>query len=301
MTDNTKKSLFSRFKAGLKKTSSQISSLFSGEHIDESVWDELQERLILADTGAPLAEELLDGVRKNRAALKTPQHLLEELKKQAVAIFPPLPEEKRNVKPWVTLVIGVNGSGKTTTIAKLAKMSKERGEKVLLCAADTFRAAAIEQLKSWAERIGVPLVSQQEGGDPAAVAFDAVISGKSSGKDLVIIDTAGRLHTKHNLMEELKKIERVIAKANHGSPQEVLLVLDGTAGQNALAQAKAFNAAIPITSLAITKLDGTAKGGIVMRVARELSIPVRYVGLGEQPDDIMPFDPVAYVEAIFGS
>ncbi|MDR0453671.1 MAG: signal recognition particle-docking protein FtsY [Deferribacteraceae bacterium] len=301
MTDNVRLSLFSRLKTGLKKTSSQISSLFTGNHIDDNIWDELHERLILTDAGAPVAEKLLESARKNRAAMKTPQNLLDEIKKQAVLLFPPLPTAKHEQKPWVILVIGVNGSGKTTTIAKLAKRHKENGKKVLLCAADTFRAAAIEQLKGWADRIGIPLVCQQEGSDPAAVAFDAVVSGCSGGKDIIIIDTAGRLHTKHNLMEELKKIERVIGKANAGSPQEVLLVLDGTAGQNALAQAKAFNEAISVTSIVITKLDGTAKGGIAMRIAKEINIPVKYVGLGEQPDDLILFDPEAYVEAVFSA
>ncbi|MDR2884050.1 MAG: signal recognition particle-docking protein FtsY [Deferribacteraceae bacterium] len=297
MTD--KGGLFSRFKRGLKKTSSQLSSLFTGNHIEDSLWDELEERLILADLGASLSSDLLEQVKRKRAALKTPQHLLAELKEQAAALFPPANDVEMSAKPHVILVIGVNGAGKTTTIAKLSKQYKKNGKKVLLCAADTFRAAAIDQLKSWADRVGVGFTSLGEGSDPAAVAYEGVTYGKNNGYDIVIIDTAGRLHTKHNLMEELKKINRVIGKANAGSPQEVLLVLDGTAGQNALSQAKVFNEAIPVTDLAITKLDGTAKGGIVLRIASELRIPMRYVGFGEQEDDLVDFNKDAYVEAIF--
>ncbi len=271
--------------------------MFTGNYIDDAFWDELEERLILADIGAPLAEKLLENVKGNRS-IKTPAELQTELRKRAVAIFPAAPDITAS-KPRVTLVVGVNGAGKTTTIAKIAKKAKNDGQNICLCAADTFRAAAIDQLKSWADRLGVTIIAPQEGSDPAAAAFDAVSYGVRKEMDAVIIDTAGRLHTKHNLMEELKKINRVIGKAKAGAPDEVLLVLDGTAGQNALVQAKTFNEAVGITSIAITKLDGTAKGGIVLRIAYELGIPVRWAGLGEKEEDLIEFDPGAYVDALF--
>jgi fused signal recognition particle receptor len=199
----------------------------------------------------------------------------------------------------VSLVIGVNGAGKTTTIAKLAYIYKNEGKSVLLCAADTFRAAAVEQLKNWADSIDVPIVAPPQGSDPASAAYDAVIRAQNTKADEVIIDTAGRLHTKHNLMEELKKIHRVIGKARPGAPDEILLVLDGTSGQNALSQARVFSSVIPVTGIVITKLDGTAKGGIALCIAAELKIPVLYAGLGEKPEDLTEFDPEAYAGAIF--
>lgn len=298
MEKEEKISIFAKFKTGLKKTSGKIASIFSGNYIDDNLWDELYESLILADVGSAVSQDLITKVKKDRANLKTPQTLVEALKKEASALFPELPEEKET-KPRVILVIGVNGAGKTTTIAKITNKYKNDGKKVFLCAADTFRAAAIEQLKNWADKIDVPILAPAEGSDPAAVAYDGVTKGKNTGADIIIVDTAGRLHTKHNLMEELKKIDRVIRKANETSPDEVLLVLDGTAGQNALNQAKAFNAAIPVTSLVITKLDGTAKGGIVLRIANELGLPVKYVGLGEKVEDLVNFVPEAYVEGFF--
>ncbi|MDR2870616.1 MAG: signal recognition particle-docking protein FtsY [Deferribacteraceae bacterium] len=297
-------SIFTRLKSGFKKTSDKLSALFTGNHISDELWDELEEQLIMADVGSETTSKLLDAVKQERANLKDPAALLQALKREAAKLFPPAAEPS-GTAPIVMLVIGVNGAGKTTTIAKIAKMQQDAGKKVVLGAADTFRAAAIDQLRTWGERLNIPVISQQEGSDPASVAYDTVISGISKNADVVIVDTAGRLHTKHNLMEELKKINRVVTKAKADAPElradaiDVLLVLDGTIGQNALAQAKAFNEAIKITALAITKLDGTAKGGIVLRIASELGIPVRYVGLGERAEDLIPFDVGAYVEAIF--
>ena len=293
-------SIFTRFKSGLKKTSGQIAAVFTGNRIDEAFWDELYERLVLADMGAELSEKLLSAVKKDRQAMKTPETLVAALIKETAALFPP----QKNIateKPKITLVIGVNGAGKTTTIAKLTTIHKSAGRSVLLCAADTFRAAAIEQLKNWADRLSAPIITPPEGSDPAAAAYEAVLKGKKLDLDEVIIDTAGRLHTNHNLVEEMKKVHRVIDKAKSGAPEEVLLVLDGTAGQNALHQAKAFSAAVPVTGLIVTKLDGTAKGGIVVRVASELNLPVLYVGLGEKADDLVPFDAEAYAGGLFSA
>ena len=293
-------SIFTRFKSGLKKTSGQIAAVFTGNRIDEAFWDELYERLVLADMGAELSEKLLSAVKKDRQAMKTPETLVAALIKETAALFPP----QKNIateKPKITLVIGVNGAGKTTTIAKLTTIHKNAGRSVLLCAADTFRAAAIEQLKNWADRLSTPIIAPPEGSDPAAAAYEAVLKGKKLDLDEVIIDTAGRLHTNHNLVEEMKKVHRVIDKAKSGAPEEVLLVLDGTAGQNALHQAKAFSAAVPVTGLIVTKLDGTAKGGIVVRVASELNLPVLYVGLGEKADDLVPFDAEAYAGGLFSA
>jgi fused signal recognition particle receptor len=272
--------------------------VFTGDNISDELWDELEEQLIMADVGSEVTQKLVDAVKKQRASLQSPEALLNALKTEAATLFPRAGRIAGD-KPQVVLVIGVNGAGKTTTIAKIAKAYKDMGDKVVLGAADTFRAAATEQLKSWGNRLDIPVISQHEGADPASVAYDTVLSGVNKGADLVIVDTAGRLHTKHNLMEELKKINRVLAKAKPDAPNDVLLVLDGTIGQNALAQAKAFNEAVAITSLAITKLDGTAKGGIVLRIASELGIPVRYVGLGEGEDDLIQFNVDAYLEAIF--
>lgn len=295
-----KKSFLSLLKERLKKSSMAIAGVFTGNHIDDELWEELEDRLIMADIGAGLTNTLLTKVKQDRTALKNPQSLQKALIKEASSIFSPAQEHIAE-KPLVMLVIGVNGAGKTTTIAKLAQASIDKGEKVLVGAADTFRAAAIDQLRQWTDRLNIPLIAQQEGSDPASVAYDTVNAAIAKNADIAIIDTAGRLHTKHNLMEELKKIHRVVNKAKEGAPHEVLLVLDGTSGQNALSQAKAFNEAIRVTALAITKLDGTAKGGIVMRVAHELNIPVKYIGLGEKSGDLIPFNAEEYVEAIFSS
>lgn len=296
--EKEKTGIFAKFKKGFKKTSGRIASLFTGNNIDDALWDDIYENLVLADVGSGVAQELINKVKKERSNLKNPQTLALALKKEAAALFPVLADNKLN-KPHVILVIGVNGAGKTTTIAKMTKKYKDAGKKVYLCAADTFRAAAIDQLREWADRLNVPIFTPMEGADPAATAYEGVTKGKAAGADVIIVDTAGRLHTKHNLMEELKKVERVIKKANDPSPDEVLLVLDGTSGQNALNQAKAFSSAISVTSVVITKLDGTAKGGIVLRIASELKLAVKYVGLGEKAEDLVDFVPEAYVEGIF--
>ena len=227
----------------------------------------------------------------------------DRLKEQIKAIF--FRSENQNkldregVRPWVILVVGVNGVGKTTSIAKLAWRFKQEGKEVILVAADTFRAAAVEQLQKWGERMGVPVVSQRPGADPSAVAFDGIETAISRGADVVIVDTAGRLHTQVNLMKELQKIKRVIGKKMQGAPHETLLVLDATTGQNAISQAKTFCEATDVTGIVLTKLDGTAKGGIVASIAHEMNIPVRYIGIGEQMEDLRPFDPDQFVEALF--
>jgi fused signal recognition particle receptor len=238
--------------------------------------------------------------RKDRG---DPSRMLEALKDKIEGMLgveaPPLQVESS--QPFVILVVGVNGTGKTTTIAKLAHAMKQDGQRVLLAAGDTFRAAAVEQLTMWAGRIGIPIIKQGTGADPAAVAFDAVAAAEARGVDAVILDTAGRLHTKANLMEELRKIHRVVARKLPGAPHEVLLCLDATTGQNGIVQAREFHAAMGVTGLVLTKLDGTARGGVVVAIAADLGLPVAYVGVGEGIDDLIPFDPQAFVEALFTS
>jgi fused signal recognition particle receptor len=260
---------------------------------------EIEEALILADVGTTTATHLLSRLRR-RPGLGSPETALAALKEEMRGLFRAEPPRESEGRPLVILVVGINGVGKTTSIGKLARQYRVAGRSVLLVAGDTFRAAAIEQLQIWAERVGCDLVKHQSGADPSAVVFDGLKAARSRHVDVVIVDTAGRLHVKANLMEELKKIVRVIGRELPGAPHETLLVLDGTAGQNTLSQARLFRQALPLTGIVLTKLDGSAKGGAVLAVTNELGLPVRYVGLGEGIDDLREFDPDAFVAALFG-
>ena len=293
---------FDKIKQGLSKTAASISSVFTGfSEIDDDFYDELEESLILADLGMDTTmkamESLRAKVRENR--LKTTEEARTALREVLVEMLQ-VGDSALNLstRPSVVLVIGVNGVGKTTTIGKIAHQLKGQGKKVLLCAADTFRAAAADQLEIWAGRAGVEIIRQDEGADPAAVVYDAIAAAKARNVDVILCDTAGRLHNKQNLMNELGKISRIIDRELPAAAKEVLLVLDGTTGQNGLLQAKQFQEIAGVTGMALTKLDGTAKGGIVVAVADALQIPVKYVGVGEQMDDLMPFDPKAFAEAL---
>jgi fused signal recognition particle receptor len=303
-----KKGLFSRLKESLAKTKKGFIEkveilLKSSGKIDEDLFEELEEILIQGDVGVNTTLELIDNLREEakRRKLTDSEQLLDLLKEKIKEM---LGTESAGLNfsaqpPTVVLVVGVNGVGKTTSIAKLAYKYKNEGKKVLLAAGDTFRAAAIEQLESWSNRIGIELIKHHPGADPAAVAFDAIQAAKARKADLLIIDTAGRLHTKTNLMEEMKKIERVIKREIPDAPHEVLLVLDATTGQNGLAQAKMFTGAVGVSGLILSKLDGTAKGGITIAIGNELKIPVKYIGLGEKINDIKEFDPNEFVDALF--
>ena len=269
--------------------------------VDASVLDQLEEVLISADIGVDTTLKIIDLLEKRVAKdkyMNTKElHLI--LRDEITTLFDLQGESSLQVKPRVTLVVGVNGVGKTTTIGKLAHLYHTDGQKVLLGAADTFRAAAVDQLTMWSEKVGVPIVKQQMGSDPASVAYDAVTSGLSQGVDHVIIDTAGRLHNKVNLMNELAKIKRVIQKSIPAAPHEVLLVLDGSTGQNAFEQARQFSKATEITALAITKLDGTAKGGVVLGICDQMQVPVKYIGVGEGIEDLQEFRPKEFVDSLF--
>lgn len=298
--------LFERLKHGLLKTKKALienaEALFRGRKVDESLLEELEELLIMADVGpkasASITDALREKVRKGR--ISNTDELEVALKDEIKNI---LRQGHRVMcsgeKPYVILAVGVNGVGKTTTIGKLARRFTDHGFTVALAAADTFRAAAIEQLEIWAERAGAQIVKHRSGADPAAVAYDAVVSAKSKNLDVVIIDTAGRLHTKSNLMEELKKIKRVVRREIPSAPHEILLVLDATSGQNAINQARMFNEAVDVTGIALTKLDGTAKGGIILAINKELDIPVKLIGVGEGVDDLQDFDAKNFVDALF--
>ena len=303
-----KKGFLSRLKDRLSGTRAVLNTrvdhlLLGVKKIDEDIIEELEEILITSDLGMTTTQALIKDISQKvaRKELDSPEHLKQTLR-QSIARFLKVPPADLPVgkKPHVMMVIGVNGVGKTTTIAKLARRHVEAGEKVMIVAADTFRAAAVEQLSIWAKRVGADIVKQQTGSDPSAVVYDALNAAQARGHDLVIIDTAGRLHTKVNLMEELKKIYRIADREMPGAPHEVLLVLDATTGQNAVSQAKLFNEAVHVDHLAMTKLDGTAKGGVVVAIAHDLKIPVRYIGIGEGMDDLRDFDPDAFVEALFG-
>lgn len=298
--------LFEKLKNGLRKTRESMAHqveamLHSFTKIDESLFEELEEILIISDVGVATAEKICD---KLRAAVKAtgetdPQKIRTMLKEILHEMLSGERALKITTKPSVILVIGVNGVGKTTTIGKLAAQLKQEGKKVLLGAADTFRAAAAEQLGIWAERAGVELIRHHEGADPAAVVYDTLAAGKARGCDVIICDTAGRLHNKKNLMDELSKISRVIDREAPDCDKEVLLVLDATTGQNGVSQAKLFKEAAGLTGIILTKLDGTAKGGVVLAIQDTLSLPVKFVGVGEQIDDLQPFDPDAFVDALF--
>lgn len=283
----------------------RLSSVFQASEITEETWEELEEILVMGDVGVETTMELVERLRQHvdREGIKRANQAREVLKQEMVALLngsvPPMQIDEPRLLT-VVLVVGVNGSGKTTTIAKLARLYKERGRKVVLAAADTFRAAAVQQLEIWGQRVGVDVISQGQGADPGAVVFDAIRACQESRQaDLLIVDTAGRLHTKYNLMKELEKVYRVAARQVHKAPHEVFLVLDATTGQNALSQARHFKEAVNVTGVILTKLDGTAKGGIVFAIARELGVPVRFVGTGETLDDIAFFDPQVFVNSLF--
>ncbi len=297
---------FDRLKEGLTNTKKnlieKVESIFTGRTIDEETLEELEDVLIMSDVGTKAASEIMEVIRDKarKGEAKDTASVKELLRKEMIAVLgEPQPLIVVENKPVVILAVGVNGVGKTTTIGKLASRFRSQGLSVLLAAGDTFRAAAIEQLEIWAQRADTQFVKHQKGSDPAAVAFDAIVAAQNRGIDVVIVDTAGRLHTKTNLMDELKKVRRTIDKAMPGAPHEVLLVLDATTGQNALRQAEIFNQRIGITGIALTKLDGTAKGGIVFAIKKELGIPVRLIGIGERIDDLRDFDPKEFVEALF--
>ena len=300
--------LFDRFKKGLAKTREKIATGFKsilpfGKKIDEDVLDQLEETMLADDMGPSTTMKLIDDLRQAWKAgkIKETQDVVPFLKNEIVQYWP---ESDRQLKfaesgTTVILVAGINGSGKTTSIAKLAKHLTDQGKSVMVAACDTFRAAAVEQLTIWASRINVPIIKHHQGADPGAVAYDACQSALAKNVDVLIVDTAGRLHTQDHLMRELNKIQRVVEKKIPGAPHEVILTLDSTIGQNAINQAKVFSQHVNVTGIFLTKLDGSAKGGIVVGIRDQLDMPVKFVGLGETPADIEPFDPAAFVDALF--
>ena len=298
---------FGKIGEGLKKTRDSMkekldSLMGSFKKIDDDLLDELEETLVLSDVGGETSMRICDELRKKvKASGATDASQVKDMLKEIVSeMVTGDCSLKLNTKPSVILVIGVNGAGKTTTIGKLSMRLKNEGKSVLLAAADTFRAAAIEQLEVWAERADCPIIKHEQGSDPAAVVFDAIAAGKARGSDVIICDTAGRLQNKKNLMDELSKISRVISREAAGSDVEVLLVLDATTGQNALNQARQFKEAAGLTGIVLTKLDGTAKGGVIVGIIEELGIPVKFVGVGEKIEDLQPFDPDEFAAGIFG-
>ncbi|MFZ9239162.1 MAG: signal recognition particle-docking protein FtsY [Burkholderiaceae bacterium] len=296
-----KQSWLKRLKTGLVRTSSSISTLFTGTRIDDALYEELEAALLMADAGVEATQFLLDALKQKVKADKLTDTLQVKaaLRTLMIDLLQPLekPLELGREQPLVIMIAGVNGAGKTTTIGKLAKHMQQHDQKVLLAAGDTFRAAAREQLTVWGERNDIAVISQASG-DPAAVAFDAVQAGRARGMDVVMIDTAGRLPTQLHLMDELKKIKRVIGKGLEGAPHEVLLVIDGNTGQNALAQVKAFDDALQLTGLIVTKLDGTAKGGVLAAIVKQRAVPVYFIGVGEGIDDLQPFVASEFVDAL---
>ncbi len=302
---------FNKLKGGLSKTRekivSSITETISGKaKIDEEVLEELEETLITSDIGMETAERIIDATRRSLKSEKdrTEEKIIETIKKELIKVLEETHTDEDNLekikkyKPYVILVIGVNGAGKTTTIGKLANNFKQAGLKVVIGSADTFRAAANEQLETWANRAGVDIIQREHGADPSAVAYDTLASAKQTDADIVIIDTAGRLHTKNNLMEELKKIKRVLGKVYDYAPNETYLVIDGNTGQNGLMQAREFSKYAALTGLIITKLDGTAKGGIIFKISSEQKVPVKYIGVGEGIDDLQTFEPKEFVNAL---
>ena len=302
--------LFDKLKDGLSKTHQgfveKIDQLLTGrKSIDQDLLDELEAVLFSADLGVKTSSQLIEGVQRGlkKGELQEPERVKDFIRQEISRILQmgekPLSIDFSQTKPFLFMVVGVNGVGKTTTIAKIAHQYSSQGKKVLIGAADTFRAAAVEQLEIWATRVGADLIKHSKGSDPSAVAFDSVHAAKARNVDLVFIDTAGRLHTKVNLMEELKKVKRIIAREYPGAPHEILLVLDATTGQNAISQAQLFHEAIGVTGIALTKLDGTAKGGIIIGITDELKIPIRYIGVGEGMDDLREFNASEFVQALF--
>ena len=309
--------LAERLKASVSKTKAALSetvdTIFLGEKkVDPALLKQLETALISADLGVATTREILDAVREklDRNALSDAAQLKTEIKSHIVRILN-APVDSKTLQPGVVagssngkgprviFIVGVNGAGKTTSIGKLANRLRSEGLSVILCAADTFRAAAVEQLEIWAQRNGIEVIKQKSGADPAAVVYDAVTAAKARSSDAVIVDTAGRLHTKSNLMAELEKMKRTAAKVIPGAPHDILLVLDATTGQNGLAQAREFTSTVGVTGIILTKLDGTAKGGIVVAISRELALPIRFVGTGEQINDLVPFDAEIYVNSLF--
>ncbi|WP_207710008.1 signal recognition particle-docking protein FtsY [Thermaerobacter sp. PB12/4term] len=301
--------IWSKLKAGLARTREQLAgrirAVVQGAALDEALFEELEAVLITADVGVATTQRLLERLRERvraegvRDAAAVPGLLAEEMRGMLEAVAAPPAAPGRRAGPLVILVVGVNGSGKTTTVGKLAARYRQEGWKVVVGAADTFRAAAIDQLERWCQRAGADLVRQHPGADPAAVAFDALQAAQARGADVLLVDTAGRLHTRVNLMEELRKTQRVLQRLDPTAPHEVLLVLDATTGQNALAQARHFTEAVGVTGIVLTKLDGTARGGMVVAIADQLRLPVKWVGTGEGADDLAPFDPAEFTRALF--
>lgn len=300
--------LFDRLRAGLTRTTQQISQRFdelvgradaTGQRsrpVDVDTIDALEELLIMADVGVAASARILDAVS---ARARRGESLRELVGQEILAIFADAAQPITLGTPHVVLIVGVNGVGKTTTIGKLANLARREGQHPLICAADTFRAAAVDQLQIWADRAGVEIVRAKEGSDPAAVVYDAVVAGRARDRSPVFVDTAGRLHNRANLMQELDKIRRIAAREVPGAPHEVLIVLDATVGQNGVTQAREFTSAAGVTGVVLTKLDGTAKGGVAVAIANDLKLPIRYVGVGEGIDDLLPFSPEDYVSALF--
>ncbi|MGO2502120.1 MAG: signal recognition particle-docking protein FtsY [Cobetia marina] len=308
--EKPRRGFFARIKAGLGKTRANltegVASLFLGKkQIDDELMEDLETQLLMADVGIEATTEIIDNLtaRISRKELKEPQALYEALQEELRVMLAPVAKDlelpAKGDGPFVILMIGVNGVGKTTTIGKLAKRYQSQGRSVMLAAGDTFRAAAVEQLKVWGERNKVPVIAQHTGADSASVIYDALEAAKARNVDILIADTAGRLHNKSHLMEELKKVQRVMAKLDVAAPHEVMLVLDAGTGQNALSQASTFHEAVNITGLTLTKLDGTAKGGIIFALAKQLNLPIRYIGVGEGVDDLRPFAADDFVNALF--
>ena len=301
-------SLLDRLKLGIQKTRAGLveaieDTLHGKKQIDADLLEELEYRLIGADIGVRTTNEILERIRQrvDRKAVNDASQLRGLIREHLLEVLQGAerPVQWASAPPTVMMIVGVNGVGKTTTIGKLANLFQNDGKKVLLCAADTFRAAAIEQLEIWGQRTGTEVVRQQQGSDPSAVLFDALQSGKARSSDVIIVDTAGRLHTKENLMTELEKMTRTAKRVIPEAPHEVLLVMDATTGQNGLEQARKFTASSGVTGIVLTKLDGTAKGGVIVAISRELALPIRFVGVGEQVHDLLPFEPEKFIESLF--